>query len=1614
MMGLPLRLFVTAAAAASARRLEEESCFDMVLTDSYADTWDGTTYTITDEDGAAVVTGTMETEAANETDVVCLAPGCYALVVDGGDYLSEKGWTLGALSGGAPYDGAFTAGADGSVADGCAICVDFVMRDSYADTWDGTTYAFASDDGAAVASGTMDAEADNETDAICFPAAGCYALVVDGGDYLSEKSWTLDALSGGAPYDADFSVDADGAVADGCGDGDAEVCVDLVLFDAYADTWDGTTYTITDEDGTAVATGTMETEAANETDVVCLAPGCYALVVDGGDYLSEKSWTLGALSGGAPYDADFSVDADGAVAEDACEAASLSSSTCVTLVLEDEYADGWDGTYYTITEYESGALVVSGTMASGGYEEVEVCVEDDLCHRLHVGWGSFHEEKSWTLGGSVSGGAPHDDEFAVRDGAVVDGCATSAPTETRAPTAAPTATPAPTATAAPTPDLLVVATFDELVAGIATAGRVQLAQAIAVDEEIAVAGNVTVNGNGFSLDGGGRSRFFGVEAGGRLALANVRLVNGYDSSDGGAIHATNGRVELTDVTVENCACGDLGGAIALYDGAALALAGDWALVDNRAPMGGALYAASSTVEAAGGAISRNAAASACGAVMGYKSRLAFDGTTFADNAAGANGGVLCTEYGTENDGVAGAGVFLDDVVAVNNSAAEDGGFSLSDSSTMVVRGGAFSGHAAGGSGGVHAEYWPGSLAVYDSTYANNSAAVDGGVYFCSYSSGVVLFDGVDAAGGAAGDDGGFLKAELSAYGNVTLKGGAFAGGAAGARGGVARVDGAGVLDIVETTLRGGAAGDEGGLLSLADAVLTVRSSTLMGGSANFGAGIHAATAAPLTFDGGVLSGNEARLQGGAVFCASDCAIAATATVFERNAAVEGAAVYLAADVAATATDLDVRANVATFGALFLALGASLDADGVSSSANEAVADGALLYASPDTASVLTNVVSVGDAAGFSGVLYAGPGATLDVSAASFSQSDVGSGVVYGSGAAAVAVADAVFEDNAARGSGGAVFGANFGTFLLENVRASLNAAAERGGAFHFEDTDEVAKRPRVFVANCSCESNAADSGGALSLKGPLDASVVDCAFLGNEAADGGGAAAATAGASFSFVNVTASGNAAGGNGGVARLYGFANGTVADSEIVANGATAHGGVFAVEAGSAILSRGGNVFDGNEAEKGNGGVLYIDAASSFDVEANLTAAFSSGELRLEDSSTNNAAPAGGGGVFFEEAARDLNASDLAAHFAGKVGASADVFYRLAYKVCGAAANGNRAFYGNLCASNVARVAASHRTGVERSGAPTADAVVLEALDGFGQVVRTVGGASTTTLMAWLDNVTAYSGALQHGFGSGVATYAAGALTMTKAPASTVAMRFESSVDDATFFSELPMSLRDCVTGEENQADRRCYECDAGSYSVVAGAPCAECPKHSTCAGGSNVVAKAEFWRSAYDSDETRRCRSGQDKGDSTSLQRECSARARFGNSIHASRPFRETIARPKISRNEWKPAELGAFEVGNFALLSCPGAASRTRARAAWTCGPTARSATATRSARGTTRGLCARSARTATSSTRPRASACSATPAGGPRAGRFFAPSAACSSSSAWRRSARCAASRTWP
>ena len=62
------------------------------------------------------------------------------------------------------------------------------------------------------------------------------------------------------------------------------------------------------------------------------------------------------------------------------------------------------------------------------------------------------------------------------------------------------------------------------------------------------------------------------------------------------------------------------------------------------------------------------------------------------------------------------------------------------------------------------------------------------------------------------------------------------------------------------------------------------------------------------------------------------------------------------------------------------------------------------------------------------------------------------------------------------------------------------------------------------------------------------------------------------------------------------------------------------------------------------------------------------------------------------------------------------------------------------------------------------------------------------------------------------------------------------------------------------------------------------------------------------------------------DAGSLRRERAARARSRNRIRASRPLRETIARPNIGRNERETAERGSFTVGRVAPVSRPGRAS----------------------------------------------------------------------------------------
>ena len=61
--------------------------------------------------------------------------------------------------------------------------------------------------------------------------------------------------------------------------------------DSYGDGWNGATFTLVDDQGIQVGTGTLSSGASGTANF-CLEDGCYTISVTGGSYPSEVSWTV--------------------------------------------------------------------------------------------------------------------------------------------------------------------------------------------------------------------------------------------------------------------------------------------------------------------------------------------------------------------------------------------------------------------------------------------------------------------------------------------------------------------------------------------------------------------------------------------------------------------------------------------------------------------------------------------------------------------------------------------------------------------------------------------------------------------------------------------------------------------------------------------------------------------------------------------------------------------------------------------------------------------------------------------------------------------------------------------------------------------------------------------------------------------------------------------------------------------------------------------------------------------------------------------------------------------------------------------------------------------------
>jgi hypothetical protein len=462
------------------------NCVTLNMTDSFGDTWNGATYTITNTLGAVVASGT-HSGGSTSSAFFCLPSGCYNITTTGGSFPSEIGWSItganGAVSGAANANVNFTIG---TVIEGCmdpaacnysptancadASCVTCVencarltMTDSFGDGWNGATYTVTNGFGIVVTTGTLNSFYDDiQVDALCL-TSGCYTLSVDAGNFPSEIGWTLEGtnegtFTGGATTTINFTI---GVIIDGCAETGAcnynpdvncpdgscvsclNNCLSLTMTDSFGDGWNGATYTVTNAFGVDVVTGTLNSFYDDvQVDALCLDAGCYTLTITSGTFASEIGWTLnganeGPISGGAPTTISFTVGIliDGCGDAAACNYNPLVNcpdascvycpSNCVSLTMTDDFGDGWNGGTYTVTN-AFGVNVATGTLNSF-YDDIQVdalCL-DAGCYTMTITGGTFPSEIGWTLNGANEGpiSGGAPTTISFTVGAYIDGCA---------------------------------------------------------------------------------------------------------------------------------------------------------------------------------------------------------------------------------------------------------------------------------------------------------------------------------------------------------------------------------------------------------------------------------------------------------------------------------------------------------------------------------------------------------------------------------------------------------------------------------------------------------------------------------------------------------------------------------------------------------------------------------------------------------------------------------------------------------------------------------------------------------------------------------------------------------------------------------------------------------------------------------------------------------------------------------------------------------------------------------------------------------------------------------------------------------------------------------------
>ena len=724
-----------------------------------------------------------------------------------------------------------------------------------------------------------------------------------------------------------------------------------------------------------------------------------------------------------------------------------------------------------------------------------------------------------------------------------------------------------------------------------------------------ISSQITLEGNGHTINGDDRFRILFVNRSGDLTIKDVTLSNGKADKDSGAmicnVNSTygagwggaicnRGLLSIVDSIISDSWASEVGGAIFVENGAELGVAGSL-FYDNAAGRHG-------------GAIS-----------VGTGGELSVTSGEFRDNAADYNGGAIMIYW----RGVAHA---TDNQFSGN--IAKSGGAIFSHGDLNVTTG-RFSGNSARRGGGIANDAGEasdrGRATVTDSEFTGNSGEYDGGAIYnferSIFSVSDSEFGGnwADRGGGAIYNNGTFGVNHSAYMDNSAVEGGAvynegeysaanseFAGNSADNLGGA--IYNLAELIVTDSDFNGNSASGIGGAIFHYSGNVQLNGNSFSNNDAIDCAGV---TCISVSDKGDSETAPEqeapsaptASAPAGPISVDESCSLADAITAANEDHAVGGCPAGNGADTIALTGDITLSAELPPIESEIMLEGGGHTISG---------GDKFRIFLVGESGNMI-----IKDATLVDGNVREGPAAMRCVEDQNASAKWGGAICNLGR----LSMTDGAIRSSTAQ-NGGAVHSQN--ELVLTNMKFSGNTAAYGGAIFNWGQLDVMSsefKDNSGYVANAqggaiynfegqlninqsNFSGNRAPVGGALFSDGELS---VSNSVFGNNGADGNGGAIASEG-EFSVTNSVFEGNAAFRSGGAI----VATGELSVSDSVFNNNSARGG-GAIASGRK-LSVTGSEFSDNAAA-GEGGAI-----------------FSFGELGVTDSEfSGNSADNTGGAIF-----------------------------------------------------------------------------------------------------------------------------------------------------------------------------------------------------------------------------------------------------------------------------------------------------------------------------------------------------------------------------------------------